>query len=72
MEERKGPQSPSTKVLAEAFLLPAIDIFRKAAARNQTADPETAKIFSDRADELQKKAQEVGVVFDNPQTSKTP
>lgn len=65
-------KSSSIRTLAQAFLLPAINIFRQAADRNRATDPGTAKIFSDRADELQKKAQEAGVVFDNPQTPKTP
>lgn len=56
MQEKK---TATGRVLAEALLIPAIRIAREAAAENAD-DPKVAKIFSDRAEELEKKAQEAG------------
>ncbi len=64
-ENDTNKQSGTIRVLAESFLLPAIEVARQAAIRNlASGNQEISKLFSDKVDELTKKLQKAGANLD--------
>lgn len=65
--KKELPLTPTTRVLAESLLHPAIKIAEDAAAEaRENGDLEVAKIFEDRAEELKVESNKVGAPFNEP------